>query len=283
MLNKLLALDRRWIFLMIAVALSVPFFFSATCKSYSSPEVRTLYDAVDKLRPNSKVLMSFDYDPASEPELNPMAEAFFRFAFTRRLRVIIVGLWPQGPLQANRALERVFEKPEIQALNLEYGRDYVNLGYQSGNEFAIQGMGSSIARVFPTDIRGTRTEEIPIMQDVKDFSNLDFVFNLSAGYPGTVEWVQVAVDRFHVPLGAGNTAVQAPLAYPYLESGQLLGVLGGMKGGAEFEALTGFTDKATRFMVSQTAAHIVVIVFIVVGNLAFFLTGGRRARIGQGA
>jgi hypothetical protein len=282
-LNKLLALDRRWIFLMIVVALAIPFFLSVTCKSYSSPEVRTLYDAVDKLRPNSKVLISFDYDPASEPELNPMAEAFLRFAFTRRLRVIIVGLWPQGPLQANRALDRVFEKPEIQALNLEYGRDYVNLGYQSGNEFAIQGMGSSIARVFPTDVRGTRTEDIPIMQDVKDFSNVDFVFNLSAGYPGTVEWVQVAVDRFHVAMGAGNTAVQAPLAYPYLESGQLLGILGGMKGGAEFEALTGFTDKATRFMVSQTAAHIVVIVLIVVGNLAYFLTGGRRARIGQGA
>jgi len=284
MFEKLLSLDRRWVFLMVAVALTLPFYLNITCKSYVSPEVRSLFAAVEKLRPNSKVLITFDYDPASEPELNPMAEAFLKYCFTHRLKVIILGLWPQGPLQANRALDRVFEDPKIAALDLVYGRDYVNLGYQSGNEFAIQGMGSSIERVFPTDIRGTPTGEVPIMQDVKDFSNIDFVFNLSAGYPGTVEWVQVAVDRFHVTLGAGNTAVQAPLAYPYLESGQLVGILGGMKGGAEFEALTGFKGKATRFMVSQTAAHIVVIVFIVVGNLAYFMVGGsRRPRVGGGS
>ena len=278
MLERLLALDRRWIFLVVAVALTLPFFLHLSCKSYISPEVRALYDALDKLRPNSKVLMAFDYDPASEPELNPMAEAFLKFAFTRRFRVVILGLWPQGPQQADRALERVFADPRIQALNLQYGINYVNLGYQAGNEFAIQGMGSSIQRVFPRDVRGTAVGEIPIMQDVKDFSNIDFVFNLSAGYPGTVEWVQVAADRFGVRLGAGNTAVQAPLAYPYLGSHQLVGLLGGMKGGAEFEALTGFTAKATKFMVSQTAAHIVVILFIVVGNVAFFMLRARQRR-----
>jgi hypothetical protein len=279
MLEKLLALDRRWIFLLVVVALTSPFFMNLTCKSYVSPEVQTLYDAVDKLRPNSKVMMTFDYDPASEPELNPMAEAFFKFAFTRRLKVIILGLWPQGPQQADRALERVFLDPRIASLNLQYGVDYCNLGYQAGNEFAIQGMGTSIERVFPRDVRGTPTSELPIMQDVKDFSNVDFVFNLSAGYPGTVEWVQVAADRYGVKIGAGNTAVQAPLVYPYLGSGQLSGLLGGMKGGAEFEALTGFPAKANKFMVSQTAAHLVVILFVIVGNVAFFIVQGRQRKV----
>lgn len=278
MLEKLLALDRRWIFLLVIVALTTPFFMNLTCKSYVSPEVETLYQALDKLRPNSKVLVAFDYDPASEPELNPMAEAFFKFAFTRRFKVIILGLWPQGPQQADRALAKVFAIPEFEALNLIYGTDYVNLGYQAGNEFAIQGMGSSIARVFPRDIRGTPTGDIPIMQDVRDFSNIDFVFNLSAGYPGTVEWVQVAADRYGVRLGAGNTAVQAPLVYPYLGSGQLTGLLGGMKGGAEFEVLTGFPAKANKFMVSQTAAHLVVILFVVVGNIAFFIVQSRQRK-----
>ena len=278
MLEKLLALDRRWIFLLVIVALTAPFFMNLSCKSYVSPEVRTLYDAIDKLRPNSKVLMTFDYDPASEPELNPMAEAFFKFAFTRRLKVIMLGLWPQGPQQADRVLERVFLDSQFSSMNLQYGIDYVNLGYQAGNEFAIQGMGTSIERVFPRDVRGTPTGELLIMQDVKDFSNIDFVFNLSAGYPGTVEWVQVAADRYGVMLGAGNTAVQAPLVYPYLGSGQLTGLLGGMKGGAEFEVLTGFPAKANKFMVSQTAAHLVVILFVVVGNVAFFIVQSRQKK-----
>jgi hypothetical protein len=283
-LERLLTLDRRWIFLFVAVALTVPFFLGLSCKSYVSPEVKSLFAAIEQLRPNSKVIVSFDYDPASEPELNPMAEAFLKYAFHHRFKVICLGLWPQGPLEADRNLARVLAAPDIRELNLEYGVDYVNLGYQSGNEFAIQGMGASIHNVFPSDVPGTPTGEIPIMKDVRDFSNVDYVFNLSAGYPGTVEWVQVGADRYRVKLGAGNTAVQAPLAYPYLGSGQLTGLLGGMKGGAEFEGLTGFPGKATKFMVSQTFAHLVVILFIVLGNIAFLATKRRDRRMkGEGA
>lgn len=283
MLDRLLALDRRWIFLFVAVSVTIPFFLGLTCRSYVSPEVKSLYGALEKLRPNSKVIAAFDYDPASEPELNPMAEAFLKYAFHHRFKVICLGLWPQGPLEADRCMARVLVDPEIRNLNLQYGTDYVNLGYQSGNEFAIQGMGASIHNVFPSDVHGTPTGEIAIMKDVRDFSNVDYVFNLSAGYPGTVEWVQVGADRYGVTLGAGNTAVQAPLVYPYLGSGQLTGLLGGMKGGAEFEELTGFTGKATRFMVSQTFAHLVVIMFIVLGNVAYFAVKRRERRRGGGA
>jgi hypothetical protein len=275
MWDRLLAIDRRWIFLFVAVSLTIPFFLGLQCKSYVSPEVKTLFAALEELTPNSKVIVSFDYDPASSPELDPMADAFLKYAFHHRFKLICIGLWAPAPPQITRCLERVLADPEIAKLNLQYGVDYVNLGFQSGNEFAIQGMGASIHNVFPNDTRGTPTGEIPIMKDVTDFSNVDFVFNLSAGYPGTVEWVQVGVDRYRVKLGAGNTAVQAPLVYPYLGSGQLKGLLGGMKGGAEFEGLTGFAGKASKFMVSQTFAHLVVILFIVVGNIAYFSTRRR--------
>jgi hypothetical protein len=116
------------------------------------------------------------------------------------------------------------------------------------------------------------------MRGVTNFDNIDFVFNLSAGYPGTVEWVQLAADRFHATLGAANTAVQAPLAYPYYRAGQLQGILGGMKGAAEFETLVGVIGKGTKFMLSQTFAHAIVIIFILVGNIAFFV-GGRPSRL----
>ncbi len=119
------------------------------------------------------------------------------------------------------------------------------------------------------------------MDGLNKLSDFDFIYNLSAGYPGTYEWVQFAVDRFHVPVGAGNTAVQAPLVYPYLNTGQLSGLLGGMKGGAEFEKLVGHKARATLSMVSQTAAHIFVILLIVVGNIAYFATRGKQSKTGS--
>jgi hypothetical protein len=243
-----------------------------------SPEVQVLYDTVMNLKPGSKVLVSFDYDPPSAPELQPMAESFFALCIERDLKIIIMGLWPQGPQQAELAMQTVLDEEHFAGKRWEYGTDYVNLGFQAGNEFVIQRMGGEFGSMFHTDFYGTPYDSLHLVKNIKNFSNIDFSFNLSAGYPGSVEWVQVAVDRYGVKLGAGNTAVQAPQMYPYLRAGQLKGLLGGLNGAAEFEKATGRLGKGTRFMVSQSFSHVIVIAFIIIGNAAFFLGEKRRSK-----
>lgn len=284
--DKLMAIDRRVIFVAVILAVSLPLFLNISQVIYVSPEVSDLYKALEKLPPGSKVLMPFDYDPPSAPELQPMAVAMIEYCIQHDLKMIIMGLWPQGPQQANLAIESVTGQPggtdfTYKGHTYKYGVDYVNLGFQEGREFVIQRMGSSIPAAFPRDYAGTPVNELPLMRGVTNFNNIDFVFNLSAGYPGTVEWVQLAADRFHALVGAANTAVQAPLAYPYYRSGQLKGILGGMKGAAEFETMVGIKGKGTKFMLSQSFAHAIVILFILIGNIAFFV-GGRKSRLKTG-
>lgn len=298
-LNKLLTIDRRIIFLVIFLALSAPIFLQITLPIPVTSEVRILYDALEALPRGSRILVSCDYDPGSEPELQPMAEAAFRYFVQRHLKFIIIGLWAQGPIQGNTALSSIDEaKDEFIVENgdtlyfgqdllvvgsdtARYGVDFINLGFQAGNEVVIQRMGTSVEAAFPSERRfGRPMREFPIMDGIYRLADFDFVLNFSAGFPGTVEWVQFAVDRFHVPVGAGNTAVQAPLAYPYLDTGQLTGILGGMKGGAEFERLVGHQARATMSMTSQTMSHIFVILFIVVGNVAYFATRKQSGKKG---
>jgi len=274
-------IGRRVVFIYVGVAVSLPLFMSLTQKVSPSPEVIQLYDAITELPEGSKVLISFDYDPPSAPELQPMAESIIRLCMQRDLKVIMMGLWPQGPQQANLAVEKVFEDTAITNKGLKYGVDYVNLGFQTGNEFVIQRMGSSFESMFSTDYEGTPYQELPLVRNVKNFSNIDYSVNLSAGFPGTVEWVQVAVDRYGVQLGAGNTAVQAPQMYVYLDAGQLKGLVGGMSGASEFEDLAEYHGKGTKYMLSQSFAHVVVIAFILIGNVAFFLGGRKSALKGQ--
>ena len=259
---------RRTVFLYVGIGVSLPFFMSLTQPIRISPEVQELYNGMTALPEGSKVLMAFDYDPPSAPELQPMAETFIRYCFDHDLKIVIIGLWPQGPQQANLAIDAVMASGKYS--NLKYGVDYVNLGFQTGNEFVIQRMGTDFKSMFPTDFTGHPYDELPLVHNVKNFENIDYVFNLSAGYPGTVEWVQVAVDRYGVKLGAGNTAVQAPQCYPYLRSGQLIGILGGMNGAAEFEEITSYPGKGTKYMLSQSFSHMIVIAFIIIGNVAFF-------------
>ncbi len=271
-------IDRRTVFVFVAIAVILPFFMSISQSIRISPEVQQVYDAMSTLQPGSKVLISFDYDPPSAPELQPMAESFITYCLSHDISVIIIGLWPQGPQQANLAIEVALENEDVKAKNPEYGVDYVNLGFQTGNEFVVQRMGTDFRSMFQTDYSGRPYDDIPLVKNVKNFSNIDYSFNLSAGYPGTQEWVQVAVDRYGLWMGAGNTAVQAPMMYTYLNAGQLEGLLGGMNGAAEFEKVCGVTGKGTQFMLSQSFAHMVVIAFIIIGNVAFFI-GGRKKKL----
>jgi hypothetical protein len=291
--QRLLTIDRRIIFVVIFLALAIPIFFHMQMKIDVTSEVQLLYNTIESLPQGSRILAAFDYDPGSEPELQPMAEAGFRLFIKDHLKFAIIGLWPQGPMQANKALSVINQVRSgyivkngdtlrfgrdlivVDGDTIQYGIDFVNLGFQSGNELVIQRMGSSVSAAFPIDSRGLPIDQYPIMKGLNKLSDFDFIYNLSAGYPGTVEWVQFAVDRFHVACGAGNTAVQAPQVYPYLNTGQLSGLMGGMKGGAEFERLTGHKAKATMAMVSQTFAHAFVVLFIIIGNLAFFVTRGK--------
>jgi hypothetical protein len=84
--------------------------------------------------------------------------------------------------------------------------------------------------------------------------------------------------------------VSAPKYYAFMNSGQLVGMLGGMKGAAEYEKLLsakytslgkfygGTVDfTATKGMDGQTVLHGVILGFIFLGNLAFFVTRGKRA------
>ena len=139
-------------------------------------------------------------------------------------------------------------------------------------------MGQSIPNTFPQDIRGRDVMEYPIMRGVKNYSSFPLLVNISAGYPGTKEWVQQVVSRYHLPMVAGVTAVSAPEYYPYLQAGQLKGLLGGMAGGAEYEVLIGKPALATRGMDAQSLAHLFIAFMILLGNLAFLGEDKERRR-----
>jgi hypothetical protein len=114
------------------------------------------------------------------------------------------------------------------------------------------------------------------MKGVKNYKNFDFIINFSSGFPGTREWVQFCVDRSGSKMIAGNTAVQAPENYPYFRSGQLLGLLAGMKGAAEYETVSSQPGKGISFMGAQSVSHLIVMLFVILGNIAFFVSRRKR-------
>lgn len=263
--ESLTKIDRRWIFLFVALAVSLPLFFPIGIKFSVSHPVRGFYEAIEAVPNGSKVLMSCDYDPASQPELLPMTISALEQMFRKDLKVVIICLWAAGPPMAEEALSVVAPK-----YKKERGVDYVNLGFKEGREVVMVAMGTSIPNTFPNDYTGKLVSQIPIMQGVTNFRDVTMLVNISAGYPGTKEWVQQVQARYQLTLVSGCTAVSAPEYYPYYQAKQLAGLLGGMKGAAEYEQLVGVKGIGTRGMDAQSVSHLTVLFFIIIGNLAFF-------------
>ena len=257
------SLDRRWIFLIVSLLVLIPLIFPLALPLYVSPPVQGFHDAIAKIPNGSTVLMSCDYDPAAKPELVPMTKTGLRQLFDKNCSVVITVLWDGGP----GLVEEVLREVASEYPNKQYGVDYVNLGYKEGREAVMVLMGQGVANAFPRDYRGNETRSLPIMGRVRDYSSFALLVSISAGYPGTKEWVQQVQARFHLPMVSGCTAVSAPEYYPYLQSGQLLGLLGGMAGAAEYEKARGEKGSATKGMDAQSMAHFFVALMILLGNL----------------
>jgi hypothetical protein len=233
----------------------------------TTENVRMVYNLVEETPPGSTVLISFDFDPASKPELFPMGQTIIRHCLQRDIKIIFTALWPMGVQMANDALQKVKQDfPEK-----EYGKDFVNVGFKAGGIVTVQAMGKNFRDVFPSDMNATPIEEIPMLRGVKNFDNLAFLFSLSAGAPGIKEWVQIGHDAYGKPTSGGVTGVSAPSILPYVnEQQQLTGLLAGLKAAAEYEFLLETPGTATSGMDAQSIAHLIIIIFIVIGNVNYW-------------
>ena len=113
--------------------------------------------------------------------------------------------------------------------------------------------------------------DIEMMDGIKNLNDFAYIYSGSAGYPGTFEWVKYGGDPTGVPMSSGTTSVQVNEVIPYVQTGQLIGLLAGMPGAAEYEKLINVPGIAIQGMAAQSFAHIVIVLFIVFGNLAFFI------------
>lgn len=275
----LLRIDRRIIYLVMAALVILPLVSPLGLGVTSGPRARSLFAAIDALPAGKTILISVDFDPSSMPELYPMLTALMRHAFAKDLRVILCGLWVTGAGLADQAVQTV--PPEFEGK--EYGKDVVYLGWKAGVDAVILGMGENIKSVFPNDYHGTPLDSLPLMQEVQRLRDIAIGVSISAGMPGYADWLLYAQSRYGLKMGAGVTAVSAADAYPYLQTGQLTGLLAGMKGGAEYEVMVQKKGYSTAYMPavaamdSQSLAHVVIMVLVVIGNIAFFVTRRKGA------
>jgi hypothetical protein len=157
--------------------------------------------------------------------------------------------------------------------------DYVYLGFREGKQSAMQSMAADIRKTFDgRTADGTKIDDIPMLANINKLGDFKLMVLVSAGAPGAKEYVQFVQAPYSLRMVAACTAVSTTDLAPYFQSGQLLGLVAGLSGSAEYETLVGRLGTATQGADVLNVGHGVVILAILLGNGIYFWGRWRRRR-----
>jgi len=256
--------DRRVIYLLLLIFCVWPLIRPMGIPLQISPMTEAVFKIIEKLDPTrDTVLLSFDYSPGTGLDAHVVPVAIVEHLVARGIKWVAVSFAPEGPLMC----DRLIAGSGLEKRGLRYGIDFVNLGYMAGDENAVR-LFALDCTIIPTDTRGNKTVDLPIMLGKKTVKDFGFVMQFNAGGPEI--WVRQVVDPMKIVYALGTVTVSVPSALPYYDSGQIKGLLGGLRASAEYELLNGKPGQGASMMDAQSMAHLLILGFIALGNIAYF-------------
>jgi len=265
LMEKMQNVDTRIIYIVLLIVLSVPLLRPIGIPMQISPMTRAVYDIIEGLNPEKDVvLLSMDYSPGAGLDAEVCPVAVVEHLMQRGIKWIAISFGTtDGPMMTNRIIA------DLEQRGYKYGEDFANLGYMAGEENAVRLFALDCLSV-PTDVRGNKTSELPVMQGIKTIKDFAFVIQFSMGTPEM--WIRQVVDPMGVLFATGTVTVSVPSIVPYYNSGQVKGVMGGVSSAAQYELLCNKPDRGAAMMDAQSMGHLIIIFFIALGNIGYFMS-----------
>lgn len=274
MWERLMSIPREIIMGLVFIAILIPALNPLGLPLLTGKMSEDWYDAVDSLPAGSVILFDIGYGSGGYPSLGPGNIAAFHQMFENDLRIVIMATALEGSMMYPLIMDSV--KPESN-YGAVYGEDYVFLGYIAGTQTAMAGVLGDLHALASTDYRGTSLSSLPLTSEVSSAEDFAVVGYLTTA-GGTAEgWVYQAYSQYDRPVLGGCLSMMTTSIKPYYDSGQMLGLMDGIKGAADLEFLTGHPGDAIVSSDILSFTQTLVLIFIVIGNVAFWIQrGGAR-------
>jgi len=274
-MNALLNIDRRVIYVLMIVVCVFALLNPMGLPISINETTQMCYDELMKLQPGDIMYMGYEFSAGGVPELVPAIKSAAKIAFERGARIVSGSMWLEGQGLGGAALEEI-----ANMLGKQYGTDYVQVGYRPGGQMFLElGVADFWEAATGMDQDGTPLSQLPLMADFKVLQDAKVIFIFCTGTPGERQYIGTVGDRFGTPILESCVSVSVPETMPFIRSGQLAGLLMGMRGAAEFEILAGIPGSAVAGMDAQSLSHLLIIVFIGLGNLAYLFGGRKGGRV----
>ena len=274
--NRLQTIDRRIIYAVLLIVILIPLFFPITLKTYPSKQSQDFYDTIERIAketPNKLVIIDGWWSPGTRGENQWQTQAIMTHLMARHLHFAILSFDTQN----NTVTQTQIVEPLARRYGYVYGRDYVNWGFRPPPSFVptLKGLVTDIPHTIKKDYKGTPIEQIPVMKGIKTRDDIGAVVEVTPS--ATAEnWLGLFEQNNNPPFLFAPTAVMAPTYYPYLDTGQMAGMLTGIKGAGDYEGLligANLLDKpsfGTRAAGALSLVYALIILLIILGNVGYY-------------
>jgi len=267
--SKLTALPREIVMGLVMISIIVPALHPLGLPILTGQMSRDWYNTVDSLPEGSVVLFDIGYGSGGYPSLGPGNIAALHQMFEKNLKVVIMATALEGTLMYPLIMEQV--KPE-ENYGMVYGEDYVFIGYIAGTQTAMAGVLGDLHSLVANDYQGRPISEMPLMEQVHGAEDIDLVAYITTSGDVAEGWVYQAYSQYKLKVIGGVLSMMTTSIKPYYDSGQLHGLMDGIKGAADLEFLTGHPGDAIVSSDILTFSQSLVLIFIAVGNISYFMS-----------
>jgi len=236
-------------------------------------QTRYCYNVVDALQPGDIILMDQGYGSGTIAFHEPGFVVVFRHAMDKGAKIVILSTSVESPMLLSRALEKI----NPVAKGYVYGEDWVHLGFLAGGEPSYASVLADINNVFTEDYEQTPTSSLPIMAelDAPTHDKIDLVYIMTAGGDVVEGWIGQSALRYDHTFITQVNEMMVPTILPYYPI-NCDGIMNGGVGAAEYEVMSGYAGEAVKLSDMMTMGGLVVLVFLILGNIGFLMTKGGK-------
>ena len=147
----------------------------------------------------------------------------------------------------------------------------INLGYLPGGATALAALAADPTRAAPASVDGIQAWNSLLLQGMVSLSDFDAIVLLTDNTENTRAWIeQVKPAVADTPLLVVSSAQAAPALMPYVQSGQITGMISGFTGGAAYEQLTQAQNGTVRsYWDAYQGGMLLIAAFMLIGSLIF--------------
>ena len=275
--HKFMNMDRRIMWAAMFVIVGVILLRPIGLPIEVGPTSQSFYDYVENVPVGSTIWVESGFSSGSLPEQGPQLRAFLIQAFRRDFRIVMSSLGVDGAQLGQDIFEEV---RDTYFPDLEYGVDFVNVGYRPGELVFATAMGDDlIAATGGVDVFGRSLADMPLIQDVPRLHGdyVAFMAQFWGHEPGPDRWYGAVGHPNRVPIIVGTAQMVVPQAIPFLEAEIIHANIPGMRGAAEYESLVGELGAATAGQDVTSSMVIFITLLVILGNVAFIITTKSKA------